>query len=221
MNHSLPYRGHIAVLLLALGTLCACAPKQITLFSQSPIATDSVSVRTIPAPPAFRLAAGDEVSIEFMGIDEQTVSPLNIGGSRYTITADGSITLPVLGHITLQGMTTEQAEMTLRQAAQQHLKDPIVRVLITNAHITIIGEVRNAGTFAITQPVPLLTALGMANDLTSNARRDNLLIQRQENGQIRQYRINLLSDDLFSSPCYYLQKGDIVYVSPRHDTLKR
>ena len=156
-----------------------------------------------------------------MGIDEQTVSPLNIGGSRYTITADGSITLPVLGHITLQGMTTEQAEMTLRQAAQQHLKDPIVRVLITNAHITIIGEVRNAGTFAITQPVPLLTALGMANDLTSNARRDNLLIQRQENGQIRQYRINLLSDDLFSSPCYYLQKGDILYVSPRHDTLKR
>ena len=51
--------------------------------------------------------------------------------------------------------------------------------------------------------------------------RDDVMVLRQENGHQKIYKINLCSGkDVFSSPVYYLQQNDVVYVSP-NDTKKR
>ena len=40
------------------------------------------------------------------------------------------------------------------------------------------------------------------------------MVLRQENGHQKIYKINLCSGkDVFSSPVYYLQQNDVVYVS--------
>lgn len=208
-------------LLVSFSAIClltGCATDKMTLFSGA--ASDS-GTYSLPDAPAFIIESGDAVSIAFFGNDKETVTPFNMRDTNYVVAPDGCVMLPVLGKKRLAGMSEAQAEQELQTAAAQHLRNPMVRVHIRNARITVLGEVAHPGTFAIGKPVTLLTALGMAGDMRPNARRDNVLIQRQQNGKITQYRVNLLTDELFSSPCYYLQKGDVVYVSPRYKDFRR
>jgi polysaccharide export outer membrane protein len=54
----------------------------------------------------------------------------------------------------------------------------------------------------------------MAGDLTIYARRDNVLVIREENNKKVTKRVNLNSSEIFTSPFYYLQPNDVVYVEP-------
>ncbi len=199
--------------------LSSCATKKMTLFSGS---ESSGGTYGLPDVPGFVLEPGDAVSIVFFGNDKETVTPFNINeADSYMVAPDGFVTLPVIGKKQLAGMTETEAERELQKAVAQQLRNPLVRVRISNAHVTVLGEVRHPGTFSINYPVTLLAALGLAGDMLPNANRENVLIQRQENGKVTQYRVNLLTDELFSSPCYYLRKGDVVYVSPRYKTSRR
>lgn len=60
----------------------------------------------------------------------------------------------------------------------------------------------------------LLEALGAAGDLTQYGKRDNILIARENNGQLEFARLNLNSDEIFKSPYFYLQQNDVVVVDP-------
>ena len=60
----------------------------------------------------------------------------------------------------------------------------------------------------------LLEAIGLAGDLTIYAKRDNVLVIREEEGVKTIKRLNLSSTELFSSPYYYLKTNDVVYVEP-------
>ena len=54
-----------------------------------------------------------------------------------------------------------------------------------------------------------------AGDLTIQGRRENVFVMREEGNQRKTYRVNLLSGrELLSSPAYYLQQNDVVYVEP-------
>jgi polysaccharide export outer membrane protein len=64
------------------------------------------------------------------------------------------------------------------------------------------------------EKISLLEAIGMAGDLTLFARRDNVLLIREEKGKRLLKRINLNSGDIFNSPYYYLKSNDIIYAEP-------
>jgi polysaccharide export outer membrane protein len=60
----------------------------------------------------------------------------------------------------------------------------------------------------------LLEALGIAGDLTQYASRRNVLVTRENNGKVEFARLDLRSDEIFTSPYFYLQQNDVVYVEP-------
>ncbi|MDY5315594.1 MAG: polysaccharide export protein, partial [Sodaliphilus sp.] len=45
-------------------------------------------------------------------------------------------------------------------------------------------------------------------------KRDNVLVIRTENGKSTYYRLNLTDGSIYSSPFFYLQQNDVVYVEP-------
>jgi len=59
-----------------------------------------------------------------------------------------------------------------------------------------------------------LEALGLAGDLTIYAKRDNVLLIRTEEGVKKTHRIDLTTDEIFTSPFYFLKSNDVVYVQP-------
>lgn len=135
------------------------------------------------------------------------------GAEGYLVDADGFIQFPILGKIKLGGLTKEEARKKLLVALQEYLKDPVVNIRYLNFRITVIGEVRSPSTIIVpTESVNILTALGMAGDLTVYGKRENVLIIREEEGVRTMTRVNLNSRDILNSPYFYLQQNDIIYV---------
>lgn len=135
---------------------------------------------------------------------------------NYLVDADGYIDFPSLGRIKAAGLTRSQLERYIKSELESVVTDPIVKVQILTNNITVLGEVTMPGTFEIpNERLSLFEALGLAKDLTIYARRDNILITREtEEGKLTGIRVDLTSPDVFSSPGFYLQKGDVVYVEP-------
>jgi polysaccharide export outer membrane protein len=68
-------------------------------------------------------------------------------------------------------------------------------------------------TFLIPNEKPtLIDAIGMAGDLTIYARRDNVMLIRDNEGRKEITRLNLDSSKSISSPYFYLRPNDVLYV---------
>jgi polysaccharide biosynthesis/export protein len=138
--------------------------------------------------------------------------------SGYLVNSDGDIQFPVLGTIHVAGSTKKQvtAMMTQQLLDRKLLIDPIVSIRYLNFKISVLGEVARPGVINIpNEKVTILEALGLAGDLTIYGKRDNvLLIREKENGDKIIKRINLGSEEILSSPFYYLKSNDVIYVEP-------
>ena len=85
-----------------------------------------------------------------------------------------------------------------------------------NLCISVMGEVNKPGRFNIDRDcITVIDALSMAGDLTIYGQRNNVLVQRVEDGVMKAYRIDLTSgEQVYTSPAYYLMQDDVVYVEP-------
>lgn len=145
--------------------------------------------------------------------------------SFYTVNSFGEISFPVIGKIHVGGMTREQvAECITEQLISNDLvKDPIVTVEFANTGVSVIGEVASPGRYEFNKDqLTIIDAIAMAGDLTINGVRENILVLRDiGEGRQEAYRVNLLdAQDLASSPVFYLQQDDVIYVEP-NDKKKR
>lgn len=140
------------------------------------------------------------------------------GISGYTVDKSGNIDFPVLGAVHVAGMTREEIASYIKEELVEKnlVKDPIVTVEFQNLTVSVLGEVASPGRYNIDKDrLSLLDAISMAGDLTINGKRDNVLVQREENGKKVLYKVDLNSGlDLYASPVYYLQQNDIIYVEP-------
>ena len=137
--------------------------------------------------------------------------------SGYTLDDQGAIDFPVLGSLTVAGMTKDRiAAMIKKRLMEENLvNDPVVTVEFMNLYFSVLGEVKNPGKYSITKDqITLLEALSMAGDLTIYGKRDAIFVIREENGQRVTHWVDIRSKDIFESPVYYLKQNDVVYVQP-------
>ncbi len=136
---------------------------------------------------------------------------------QYLVENDGTIDFPVIGEITIGGLTKSETEALIKDKLKEYLKEePIVNVRMTNYKISVLGEVSRPGTFTISnEKVNIFEALAMAGDLTVYGLRDNVkLIREDANGVRKVVELNLNNSDVIASPYYYLQQNDLVYITP-------
>lgn len=142
----------------------------------------------------------------------------NQGISGYTVNANGEIDFPVIGKIHVAGMKRDEIAQFIKNKliSGNLVKDPVVTVEFMNLCVSVLGEVNNPGRFSIDRDrLTILDALSMAGDLTIYGNRYKVLVLRQEGNTQRTYSIDLTSGEhVYSSPAYYLQQNDVVYVEP-------
>ncbi|MBD0277348.1 MAG: polysaccharide biosynthesis/export family protein [Flavisolibacter sp.] len=137
--------------------------------------------------------------------------------SGYLVNQDGYIEFPLLGNMKAAGFTKKQLKEIITKAIiqKQLLLEPVVAVRYLNYKVTVLGEVAHPAVINVPdEKMSLLEALGMAGDMTIYARRDNVMVIREEEGKRIIKRLDLNSKELFTSPYYYLKSNDIVYVEP-------
>ncbi len=219
------------LVLLTAAMLSSCAAPKMAYFQDVPTGTAEQVVNTSD----IRVRPEDKISILVNSKDPLLMELFNLpivsrqigtssgssnsqGISGYTVNNDGNIDFPVLGEVYVAGMTREEIASLIKDEliSRNLVKDPIVTVEFMNLTVSVLGEVAKPGRFSIDKDrLSLLDAIGMAGDLTVYGKRDNVLVQREENGKKVLYRVNLNSGyDLYSSPVYYLQQNDIVFVEP-------
>lgn len=137
--------------------------------------------------------------------------------SGYVVDNNGDIDFPVLGKIHAAGLSRWALQEKIVQELTERdlLKDMVVTVEFMNFKVSVLGEVKNPGTYSIEgDKVTILEAIAMAGDLTIYGLRDEVYVIREENGERQNFKLDLRSKDIFNSPAYYLRQNDIIYVQP-------
>ena len=81
----------------------------------------------------------------------------------------------------------------------------------------MLGAVGHTGTFTSDgDQVTLIDAIAKAGDLTAQAKTDRIMVIREIDGERQMFMHDIGSEEIFNSPCYYLQQHDIVYVEPKY-----
>ena len=133
----------------------------------------------------------------------------------YLIGKDGSIDMPILGNVKLEGMSRKQAIDKIKSLLVSHIKDPIVNLRLINFKVSVLGEVARPGTKVIENDrVTILEALSFAGDLTIYGKRDGVKVIREVDGVKTINIIDLTDTNLINSPYYFLDQNDVVYVEP-------
>ena len=228
----------IALFCLLVAASCS-SPKKTIYFNESSKSDTTVTIQSIQPHPEIIIQTDDILAINVTSIqaysEKDPVAIFNGGGTQYNITPmnagsgstpgtnvngflvdkEGNIDFPVLGKLKVSGFTIRQIKEMMVQKLISYLKDPVVEARIINFKITVLGEVSRVGPIIAQTPrMNILDAISAAGDIPVTGRKDNVLIIR-ENGSTRSFaHLNLNSKDLFTSPFFYLQQNDIVYVEP-------
>ena len=141
----------------------------------------------------------------------------------YLVNPEGFISLPVLGKVLAKEQTSTKLEAVIAELLETggHLVDPVVTVRLLNAKVTVLGEVKNSGTFSFTeQYLSVPQALGYAGDLTINGNRNNILLIREMDGTRRISQVDLTTANWMENPEYMIKPNDVLVVQPNRAKVK-
>ncbi len=224
----------LGVLLVAVLHLQSCINTPPIAYFQS---SDSLKFQQLKKiqPTITRIQRNDILAITVGSLNQEsneimnfanvnaltTTSYPNIQGIQrgqplgYLVDSSGHVEVPFVGRLKLLDMTLEEAANVVRAEVIKSLKDPAINVRFLNHKFSVLGEVNRSGTYNLLDDrTTLPEALAMAGDLTIYGSRTNIMVLRENNGIREVARLNLLNQEVFDSPYYYLQNGDLIYIEP-------
>ena len=138
----------------------------------------------------------------------------------YLVDNDGNIEYPVIGTIHLGGLGKTEAEQLLKSKIQPYMAEAenvVVHVRMINYKYAVLGGVSRPGVFTTqNEKVSILEAIAQAGDLTTFAYRDRIfLIRENADGQKEFHQLDINDASIITSPYYYLQQNDVIYVEQK------
>lgn len=212
-----------AIFYFSLVILFSCTSQKKIVYFQAPEGFDSVMTFKDTGYVAL-IQPNDILNIFVASISAEASQYFNYSdnpnddnsmASGYLVDSYGKIQMPLVGELTLAGLTSAAARDTIIKKLEKYIITPSVKLSIRNYRVTVIGEVSHPGVFSVpNERLTLPEALALAGDLTVYSNRENIKVVREINGRKEFATIDLTSRDLFNSPYYYLHCNDIIYVEP-------
>jgi polysaccharide export outer membrane protein len=213
--------------LLIILFLASCVPQRKMVYVQSPNEKAEYEF-LVKNKKSLRIEPFDMLYISINSLDQSgynffhqentgtmSVSDASLSILSYTVSDSGTITLPILGKIKLQGLTLDEAANSIKNFTKNVLNNPIVSVRFANNSITVLGEVSKPGTYPyFKEQLNIFYALGLAGDITEYGNRKKVTLIREKNKIINKYELDLTKDEIFKSDYYYLRPNDVLYVEP-------
>ena len=218
------------LLLIGFISVSACVSKKDIVYFQN----DEIDQAKVSNSYKTVIKPDDLLQITITALDIEAVRPFNLAAVTYSTSSNSAIGVaqqqtylvdtkseiefPVLGKIKIGGLTRDEAINLLKEKlSPDYIKEPNINISIANYKISILGDVQRPGSYNIpNERITILDALALAGDVNISAQRNNILIIREEGAKKVQYRVDLRSNKLLTSPVYYLQQNDVVYVEPNY-----
>ena len=151
----------------------SAAPVGLRIFGSEIFENQNLSFEpnlTISSPRNYVLGVGDEVIVDIYGLSEST--------KKLKINTEGYIRFPNLGPIKVGGLTIEEAQVRIREAASKiytTIAGGSTKVMVSlgqlrSIRVTLVGEVKKPGNYSVSSLSTLMNALyasGGPSDLGS------------------------------------------------------
>lgn len=160
-----------------------------------------------------KVKVDDILTIEIASASEEAIK-YNVAPNGYLVDRYGNIQIYKIGEVKVLDLTLAQVKERLTKIlVPDYFKQATIAVRFKNHRIVVLGEIGSPGVIPMeTEHFSILEAISARGDLTSNARKDNLLVIRNTDKGKLFYRVNLLDASVFNSPFYYLRADDILYI---------
>lgn len=138
--------------------------------------------------PEKELTPGDKISVSIWGHDELSIGSVHsvhiapdetAGGKWLMVDLEGKVNLPQIGKVKVEGLTVRKAEELLVKLYSAQLQNPIINVRLLNNQVTVLGEVRQPGTYIFhTDYARMVDMIGKAGGFTDYAKTTDIKIIR-------------------------------------------
>ena len=175
---------------------------------QEPVETLGAIQVTSAEAPVTMLGAGDVLEIRIY--NEPELSGIHQVGS------DGTVRLPLLGPVVVQGLSPEEATEKITAAYNsEFLQNAQVSVFVkefNSRKVYVLGQVKNPGPYPFDEKMTIIAAIAKAGGTTRLADPNRTVVTRDKEGN--QMRLNAMVGDIGrgEAPDLSLMPGDIVFV---------
>ena len=166
------------------------AVRSVIAMPTPPVSGSVAPTNAVSAPSGYVLSANDQVAVEVFGEDDlRTIGRLS---------ADGNLSVPLLGSVRLGGLTLTQAASRLTELyARDYLVSPKVNVSLASyakRRFTILGQVNRPGSYELPEGsaggIDLLEAIAMAGGYTRIAAPERISVRRKTSSGEQVLRVN-------------------------------
>ena len=190
-------------------------PAETTPIGQSDVTVPAIIPEPIvPQPDRFstyRLGQTDVITVYVQRFQDLSF--------QAAIDQEGKITHAVLGKISLQGLTIDEAQEQVRQAVSRYIINPIVLLSLSTprpVQVTISGEIAKPGLYPLLQTTGRVSSVLLAAGGTTE-RGDLRAVKVRRtftNGTVKEQDIDLYTPlkDGSALPDLRLQDGDVIII---------
>lgn len=211
-----------ALAIPALLANCASNTGQTAGVADSTQSAATESVASAVETPAVEETAG-AVALASTGPREYKISPydsLQISvfqvqdlNRTVNVNADGTITLPLVGKLTMAGKTTQQAEELLADRLRKsYLQSPQVSVSVAKfgQRVTVSGSVKNPRVITVDSQLTLTEAIANAGGLSDLANGNRVHIVRKKGQRLHDEVFDVAAIEAGKAVDPPLQGSDLV-----------
>lgn len=223
----------VILIVLTLLSATSCASRKDIVFMNDIPDHDTLYAKVeTQIQHKIQLRPGDQISINVSARNKELSEMFNRvsaqsdkGVNSYTIDEMGEIEFPFIGKIRIAGLDRMQTEEYIKSKIieSELIKEPFVSVEYTNLGFYKLGDWGGGFVPFQKDQTNILEAVALAGDIPVNSLRQNVLvIRRNQDGSENTYRVDFTSrEKLYSSPAYFVQQNDIIYVEPNNKTLQQ
>lgn len=231
---SLKNRSVFCMFITAFAVLQSCGVNSNLMFKQEKEEMSEVNSSKIPLQPmqesrisendkiSFILSAnnGEEIIENLTGISTEQAA--SFGQLLYVVQSDGTIDLPILGKVSVGGLTITECQDSLESFFKSDYNDPFVQVKIENQRVIVFpGDGSSAKVVQLENPnTTLMEVIAKSGGIPDRGKANTIKIMRKVNGKREIYIVDLSTIEGLKYSDMIIQSNDYVYIEPSAELAK-
>lgn len=205
-------------IILALLMTQACTSTRDLPSNPSYQTQDAASSQTVDSETKYVIRPGDE--IEILVWEQPSFNTLT------TVSSLGTVAIPLVGEITVAGLTQEELKRDLEEKLAEYIKDEInLTISIRNTDtmiVSVLGMVTRPDNYPVIDQTSIFRILSTAGGHTENANLKKVRLYHQTGPEdyVTLDLFEYLESGQMNSPTLIVRPGDIVYVPKKENVVR-
>lgn len=214
---------YFLLLVLVSLLMSSCYSHRVIGYLQEPTKRNKLPVYDSVAYEPYRIRVNDEIIYRLITMNEtysrmlgaNNVSSYGQYANSYRVHEDGTVDIPFLRPVKVQGLTEVEAQDSLRAAFREIVPDADVKLALYNKYFSVIGDAHAGQFFIYKEKLNIFQALALTGDVMNSGDRRHIRIVRPRDGgqEPEILEFDMRTNSIIDSKYYYVYPNDVIYVA--------